>query len=125
MSWLVDTDVLIDYLRGTPGAVKFLEAQAGEALAISAMSVAEIYAGARPEEKPGIADFLRLFDCIAIDPDIARRGGALRQQYRASHGTGLADALIAATAVELDLRLATLNVRHYPMFPKLKPAYRK
>lgn len=125
MSWLVDSDVLIDYLRGAPGAVKFLEAQAGEALAISAMSVAEIYAGARADEKPGIADFLRLFDCIAIDPDIARRGGTLRQQYRASHGTGLADALIAATALELDLRLATLNIRHYPMFPKLKPAYRK
>ena len=38
---------------------------------------------------------------------------------------GLADAVIAATAVAVDASLKTLNVRYYPMFEGLEPAYRK
>ena len=40
-----------------------------------------------------------------------------------SHSVELGDALIAATAEHHDLKLATLNVRHFPMFKRLKPAY--
>jgi predicted nucleic acid-binding protein len=38
---------------------------------------------------------------------------------------GVADLLIAATAERLGLPLATLDVRHYPMFEGLEPAYRR
>ena len=42
------------------------------------------------------------------------------QEYRRSHsGIGLGDYLIAATALSEGLELATLNTRHYPMFPEL------
>ena len=40
-----------------------------------------------------------------------------------SHGIDIPDAIIAATAEHHGLRLATLNVKHFPMFPKLKRAY--
>jgi predicted nucleic acid-binding protein len=40
-----------------------------------------------------------------------------------SHGIDIPDAIIAATAEHHGLKLATLNVRHFPMFRKLKPAY--
>jgi predicted nucleic acid-binding protein len=38
---------------------------------------------------------------------------------------GVADLVIAATAVRLGLPLATLNLRHLPMFEGLEPAYRR
>ena len=43
--------------------------------------------------------------------------------FSSSYAVGLAEAVIAATAEHYGLPLATLNVRHFPMFPRLKPAY--
>ena len=40
-----------------------------------------------------------------------------------SHGIDIPDAIIAATAEHHGLRLATLNTKHFPMFPKIKRAY--
>jgi hypothetical protein len=56
-----------------------------------------------------------------VDERIACRAGELGRRYRRSHpGLALADLLIAATALELAQPLATLNVRHFPMFPRLR-----
>ncbi len=52
-----------------------------------------------------------------------RRAGVFSRLYEPSHGLDDIDALIAATAEHHGLRLATLNVKHFPMFPKLKRAY--
>lgn len=125
MSWLVDTDVLVDYLRGQPAARAFLEARAGEPLAVSVITVAELHAGAREPEKPALEALLSVFTQLPVDAAIARQAGAWRRAYRDSHGTGLADALIAATALSCGATLATLNTRHFPMFPTLEPACRK
>lgn len=43
--------------------------------------------------------------------------------FSSSHAVELTDAAIAATAEHYGLPLATLNRRHFPMFPRLKPAY--
>ena len=45
------------------------------------------------------------------------------RHFHKSHGIDIPDALIAATAEHHELRLATLNVKHFPMFPKLRRAY--
>jgi predicted nucleic acid-binding protein len=51
---------------------------------------------------------------------VAWRATTLRLEYRRSHtGIGIGDYLIAATALTEGLELATLNIRHYPMFPGL------
>ena len=42
-----------------------------------------------------------------------------------SHGVGLADAILAATAESEDAELKTLNRKHYPMLKGLRPAYMK
>ncbi len=125
---LVDTDILIDYLRGHAGAVAFVTDHV-EDMIVSAMSVAELYAGVRGDpdgkESLALADFL---DVVRIEPvtrQIARAGGLYRRDYGPSHGVGLADGVIAATVVAVDAQLMTLNVRHYPMFEALEPAYRK
>lgn len=48
-----------------------------------------------------------------------------KMQYGKSYGVGLADAIIAATVEAEQAELKTLNTKHYPMFPNLKPAYTK
>ena len=126
--FLVDTDILIDYLRGRPAAVRFVTGHTDRIIR-SATSVAELYAGvrgrARDPERRALADFLELFPIVPVSADIAKAGGLYRRDYARSHGVGLADAVIAATAVSSDAMLITLNVRHYPMFEGLEAAYRK
>ena len=125
---LVDTDVLIDYLRGHPKAVGFITEYADD-IVVSAISVAELFAGVRGEaheaEQRALEDFLELFAILPVTATIAKTGGIYRRDYARSHGVGLADAIIAATAAAAEATLQTLNVRHYPMFPGIEPAYRK
>ncbi|MBM4294349.1 MAG: type II toxin-antitoxin system VapC family toxin [Deltaproteobacteria bacterium] len=54
-------------------------------------------------------------EIIPVDAEIAQKGGLYRRDYGPSHGVGLADALIAATAELHQARLVTLNPRHFPM----------
>ena len=125
---LVDTDILIDYLRGQAEAVRFVTEYADH-IVISTMSVAELFAGVRGEaheaEQRALEDFLELFAILPVTATVAKTGGIYRRDYGASHGVGLADATIAATAFATEATLKTLNVRHYPMFPGIEPAYRK
>jgi predicted nucleic acid-binding protein len=75
----------------------------------------------REEER--IAQLEDIVQFLPITLEIARRAGEFTKHYRPSHGIDDADALIAATAEHHKLPLATLNVKHFPMFPKLKRAY--
>ncbi len=120
---LVDTNILIDYLRGRPDAIAWLEAL-DERTAISAISVLELYAGARSQrDERDIIALREQLTCLPGGEEITERAGAILRHYRMSHGIDIPDALIAATAEHHGLRLATLNTKHFPMFPKLKRAY--
>ena len=127
-SILVDTDVLIDFLRGHEQARSFVNAHS-ERIMVSSVTVAELYAGVRggreDPEQIVLDDLLGLFRVVPVTEDIGRVGGLYKRDYSASHGIGLADAIIAATATLEDAALETLNVKHYPMFAGLEPAYRK
>lgn len=125
---LVNTDVLIDFLRGDEEA-KSLVAANSERVVLSSIVVAELYAGVRGGadgvEQGVLERLLGLFRVVPVSLEIGRLGGLYRRDYARSHGVGLGDAVIAATAVVEDAALKTLNVRLYPMFPGLEPAYRK
>jgi predicted nucleic acid-binding protein len=113
--WLLDTDILVEYLRGNPKAITYLDNLQGT-LMISAVTMAELFSGARNErEAQALEQFLHAFEVIPVDREIARLGGLLRRDHRTRHGTGLADALIAATARHHGVRLVTLNKRHFRM----------
>ena len=123
ISMLLDSDIAIDYLRGAPPAVAFVR-EHESVIALSAVTVAELFAGVRDGEETGrLEEFVGLFPVIAVDGPIARQAGLHRRDYGPSHGVGLADGMIAATAMARELRLQTLNVRHYPMIPDLRPPY--
>lgn len=120
---LIDTDVLIDYLRDRPEAVAYIDSLT-EPLYISAITTAELYAGVREgSERAQLDQFLLAFTIIAVDVDIAVTGGLLRRDFGKSHGTGLADALIAATSIIHRLRLVGLNRKHFPMLPDMITPY--
>lgn len=127
-SILLDADVLIDFLRGHPKAVAFVDANQHRII-LSAIVVAELYAGVRggkdDREQRVLREFLSLFRIVPVNTDIAELGGLYKRDYGGSHGVGLADAIVAATALTEDAALKTLNVKHYPMLPGIKPAYRK
>ena len=125
---LFDTDVLIDYLRGYPDAVRLVTERSDET-SVSAISVAELFAGVRGDaqgqEQIVLGRFLEQLTVVPVSAEIAQAGGIYRRDYGGSHGVGLADAIIAATAVASNATLQTLNVRHYPMFPGIAPPYRR
>ena len=122
---LVDTNILIEYLRKNYQARDFLQ-EAGSVFILPAIVVAELNAGVRGEtERNFLDDWIGTFEVISVTREIAIGGGGFKRKYGPSHGVCLADALIAATVLIENAELATLNVRHYPMFPDLKPAYGK
>jgi predicted nucleic acid-binding protein len=121
---LLDTDIMVDFLRGLPKAVKYLKTHSEEII-VSAITVAELYAGVRDDERRHLDDLISLFKVIAISQEIAETGGLIKQQYYKSHGVGLADAIIAATSFHSDAELKTLNKKHYPMIKGLRAPYLK
>ena len=122
---LIDTDVLIDYLRGQADAVAFLK-KTRRKLRVSAATVAELCVGVREGAEREVLDrFLGLLETVDITPDIARRAGLWRRDFGKSHGTGLMDALIAPSAEFSGSTVVTLNDRHYPMLESVLVPYRK
>lgn len=123
--FLLDTDIIIDFLRGKTEAVNYVKTFVNNTV-ISTISVAELYAGVRGStERKELDDFLGLFPIIPVSFEIAQMGGLYKQEYFKSHGIGLADAIIAATAYKNLLEIKTLNIKHFPMFKNLKPPYKK
>ena len=122
---LVDTDVLIDFLRGKEKAIAFIE-KFSHRIILSPIVVTELYAGVKGTDELSVLDnFVSLFRVVPIDSDIAKAGGLYKRDFGKSHGVGLADAILAATADSENAELKTLNVKHYPMCAGLKPAYTK
>jgi len=122
---LIDTNVLIDYLRDRVEAVTYLESLAPPLL-VSAITVAELYAGVRDGAERVTPDqFIDSFQVVAIDEDIASRAGMIRRDFGKSHGTGLADAIIAATAEIHHASLVTLNSKHFQMIKDIVIPYKK
>jgi hypothetical protein len=119
---LVDSDVLIEFLRGREDAVRFLRTESARVV-LSVVVIAELYAGVRSGERDTFERFINAYQTAPVTKAIAQRGGLLKNSYGPSHGVGLADALLAATAMERGCRLATLNTKHYPMLPGLQRAY--
>lgn len=120
---LLDTSVLVDVLRKNAAALTWLRSTTGKP-AVSVISLTELYAGARSRrEEQEVLVLERSLRILNLDRDIAVRAGVFVRLYGGSHNIDDPDAIIAATAEHHGLTLATLNVKHFPMFPKLKRAY--
>ena len=122
---LLDTDVLVDFFRGHSKAVGFVNDHSDQII-LSSIVIAEMYAGVKGDaEQTALEDFVSLFRVVPVDAAIAKTGGLYKRDYGKSHGVGLADAILAATATNENAKLKTLNTKHYPMLKGLRPAYKK
>jgi predicted nucleic acid-binding protein len=111
---MVDTDVLIWNLRGDERAAELLDAQPG--LLVSAVSYMELVQGVRDKsELQGLRQALRFWhaELLQINESISARAMFLVEEHALAHGLQMADALIAASALETGATLVTANDRHY------------
>ncbi|ADJ26845.1 PilT protein domain protein [Dehalogenimonas lykanthroporepellens BL-DC-9] len=116
ISCIVDTDIAIDFLRKRQYARQLLNRWADEGLlAVSALTHLEIYQGMKPGEEVNTDAFLDGLISLPVDIPVARQAGAMLGVLRSKGITiGMADAIIAATALLLGVPLLTNNVDHYP-----------
>ena len=122
---VLDTDVLVDYLRGLPAAGRYVDGLAAVPTC-SEVTRVEVLRGIRSHERGATERLLATIRWSEVDEETSRLAGELGRRFRRSHGQiGVADLLIAATAARLGIPLATLDVRHFPMFEGLEPAYRR
>jgi predicted nucleic acid-binding protein len=122
MQLLLDTSVLIDALRLRRGRRQWLAelVRAGHTLATSALNIAEVYAGMRPEEEARTKAFLDALACREITASVAEMAGKLKRQWAQKGRTlTLADTMIAAVALQQGCPLATDNRKDFPM-PQLQ-----
>ncbi len=117
---LVDTDVLIWHLRGYAQATRRLDQLAG--LTLSAVSYLEILQGMR--SKAELASINKMLErrsatVLPVSEPITRRAIDLMESLSLSHGLQMGDALIAATALEHEMRLLTGNVKHFSVVERL------
>ena len=111
---LFDTDVLIWFLRGHARAVKVVDE--AMARAVSVVTCMELFQGARNKQEIRIIkDFLAefTFQVVPLTENTGHRALVYMEEYGLKAGMCLADALIAASAVEYHLTLLTGNHKHY------------
>lgn len=118
---LVDTDIIIDYLRGIDKArILIDESISHTEIYISIITKMELLAGCRNKREIKIVE--DLFDrFITIYPDeiSIKTAYSLFKKYRLSHGIGIFDSLIAATAIHNEIHLLTKNSKHFSMIKTL------
>ena len=120
MAHLVDTNIIVDVTRGSAAAADYLDSLDAE-WSISMITCLELLAGARTQRETTDLDLvLSGYRAIPPNEDITRRAYYLVKMYARSHGLQALDALIAATAFEEGLTLATKNRKHFQMISELK-----
>jgi hypothetical protein len=116
-SLLIDSDVLIDHLRKEKNALDFLSAELekGAMLFTSVINRVEILAGMRRGEEDVINSLFKTLITIDVDVAIADRAGEYLRRFSKTHALNIGDAIIAATSMEMGLKLVTKNIKHYPI----------
>lgn len=115
--YLLDTDVLIWVLRGKKEIIqKVLSLKDKKPLAISVISIAEIYKNIFPAELVTTEEYLKQHIIFVLDSEIAKMAGLYWQQYvKQFKNLSLTDCLIASTVRVNNLTLVSLNIKHFPM----------
>lgn len=116
MRLVVDSSVLVDYLRTLSEESLFFSLLDKE-LVLSLVTIGELYSGesaARQEKE--IGEILAFVQVESLDADLMKEAGEIRRETKIS----LLDAIIAATALRLNLPVATLNTKDFEKVKDLK-----
>ena len=119
---IVDTDILIDAGLKIVKAINYLQRLEQEnTLGVSVITQMELIIGCRNKRELSSLDkFLRRFEIININETISFKSVELLRKYRLSHGLLIADALIAATVLTMDVSVLTKNKKDYQFIEGIK-----
>jgi tRNA(fMet)-specific endonuclease VapC len=126
VSYLVDSDWVVDWLLGVTKAVRLLASLEREGLAISLVTYGEVYEGIyygrdSARSRRQFVNFLRGISVVPLNRSVMQRFAIVRGDLRRQGLLiGDADLLIAATALHHDLTLITRNTSHFQRVPDLK-----
>lgn len=113
---IMDSDVVIWYLRGHQPTRELLDGPLQRALACSTLTIYEVWRGVRDHERVRTRRYLGALEAIPVSATVAYAAAEYRQAFRARGITlGDMDSVIAATARVRGLTLLTYNRRHFPM----------
>ncbi len=122
MKIVVDSSILIDYIRGGERWVKFIrESEEELELYLPTIVVFELFSGKStkaPEHEKEVHKLLKNFQLIQLTTDIAKQAGEIYRDVSSS--LGVADYLIAASAISINGQVLTLNQKHFKQIPGLK-----
>jgi len=118
---LIDTNVIIDSLKGREETIELLEKIGLENIAISSISEMELYVGAfNKKELNFIKKRLQKIEIIDFDKRISRKSAELVFEFSKSHTLDIPDSIIAATCLVYDISLLTYNTKDFKFIPGLK-----
>ncbi|GAB4436588.1 MAG: hypothetical protein OHK0011_19700 [Turneriella sp.] len=111
---LIDTDVMVEFLKGSSKTAAELEEIGANKIAISAVTKMELLVGAaNAREVNQIEKSLAAILEISISESISAKAIELIKKYAKSHGLKIPDGIIAATAMDQSIDLFTYNVRDF------------
>ena len=118
---VLDNDILIEILRGRPEASQWLTSLGSQTVGISVVTRMEILQGARDrQEQTILIAQLNRYELVFLDAGDALQALEWFEAYHLSHGVGIMDCLIAASALRIEKPFYTFNVRLYGPFATLK-----
>ncbi|MBU0560341.1 MAG: type II toxin-antitoxin system VapC family toxin [Bacteroidetes bacterium] len=119
---IIDSDILIDVARKDKTAIERLEEERKKSIsAISSVTQMELIVGCRNKtELKHLDEFLEDFEIINLNYVITQKAIELLKEYRLSHGLLIADSIIAATSLILDVSLLSKNQKDFKFIKGLR-----
>jgi len=118
---LLDTDVMVDILRGYEPAIAWLTAVSDSEIGVPGLVVMELIQGSQNmREQKRLEKALNIYPLYWAEPKDCDRALKSFAAHHLGHNIGLLDTLIAETAISVGAELATFNVKHYQVLKELK-----
>ena len=121
MKIVVDTSILIDYLRGgTKWEHLLSEVEKDIEIYLPTIVVFELFSGKsshKPQASRDIVDFIKYFQRIELTEEIAKKAGELYRDV--SKTLQVPDYIVAASALDIGGTVVTLNKKHFAQIPHL------
>ena len=123
LNYLLDTCILIDYLRGEPSVYDLFVKDKNIQLSMSTVTMMELMIGAlNKREVHYIQKAFKEIGILYIDESISKMAEELIITYSKSHNLQIDDALIAATSIRMNMELITYNTSDFRYIPNI-PLY--
>ena len=121
LNYLLDTCILVDFLRGDPNVYDLFVRDENVKLSMSTITMMELVIGALNKREVNIIQkAFKKIEIIYIDEDISKMAENLIIKYSKSHNLQIDDALIAATSIKMNARLITYNIADFRYIPDIQ-----